>query len=70
MASLQWETVRQNEGGTGRIRRVNVPGGWLVVHAVGNDPGTILFVPDATHEWDVDIEPEGALPTGRGWDKR
>ncbi len=70
MPELQWEVVKQNTGGTGRLRRAQVPGGWLVSHTARDESTTMFFLPDGGHGWDVEIEGEGALPAGRGWDKR
>ena len=70
MASLQWETIRQSEGGIGRLRRAKVPNGWLITQAMSGEPTSLIFVPDPGHEWEVDVEAEGTLPEGRGWDKR
>jgi hypothetical protein len=32
--------------------RLVVPGGWLVAHAWGENPGPLVFLPDPDHTWD------------------
>ena len=70
MAALQWESIKQNEGGIGPIRRAQVPGGWLLSQSTRDHPPSLLFIPDPGPAWEVEVEAENAMPAGRGWDRR
>lgn len=70
MAALHWEAVKQEGSPLGRIRRAQVPGGWLVVYSGPESDSSIIFYPDPEHTWEVDCEVDGELPQGRNWDRR
>jgi hypothetical protein len=58
-AGQSWERIEFEAPGQTKDQqptemfRLNVPGGWLVSAAWGGlQPGPLVLVPDAAHEWD------------------
>jgi hypothetical protein len=54
-SSKPWERIEfppASKGQPVEMFRLQVPGGWLVAHGWGNNPGPLVFLPDENHTWD------------------
>lgn len=52
---LEWQKLKSRHKHVPDLYRSPIPGGWLL--CTGGDYASLVFIPDAHHEWDGDSWP-------------